>query len=108
VGSPEIWIGKIVRMTPGPLSLPEVGPHAMPKTSTTTTDASVVFTKVLIRSLEEKLRPDAFEEILRRTGETRSVEEFKETAEGTSIDQFRRLLQEANLFMGLGCSQRNE
>jgi hypothetical protein len=70
--------------------------------STTATEASGVFAKLLIRSLEERLSTNDIEEILRRSGETRNVEQFKASAEETSIEQFTRLLNEANLFMGLG------
>jgi hypothetical protein len=64
-----------------------------------------VFTMILVRTLEEKLSPDEFGDLLRRAGENRSVAEFKETAASASIDQFTRLRREANAVLGLGPSR---
>jgi hypothetical protein len=61
---------------------------------------SGVFTKILINHLETLHSTDDLTELLRRTGDNRSLDEFKEAAGSTSIDQFARLRTEANSLFG--------
>jgi hypothetical protein len=61
---------------------------------------SGVFTKILINHLEKLHSTDDLTELLRRTGDNRSLDEFKEAAGSTSIDQFARLRTEANSLFG--------
>jgi hypothetical protein len=61
---------------------------------------SGVFTKILLNDLEKCHSTDALTELLRRTGDNRSLEEFKESAGATSIEQFVRLRHEADLLFG--------
>jgi hypothetical protein len=63
--------------------------------------ASGLYTMMLIRALEARLLPDEFEEFLRKAGETRSVEEFKEAAASATVPEFMRLREVANMFVGL-------
>jgi hypothetical protein len=61
---------------------------------------SGVFTKMLISDLEKWHSVDTLTDLLRRTGDARSLEEFKRSAGSTSIEQFVRLRNEANSLFG--------
>jgi hypothetical protein len=92
----DVEPGPVPSITPRPAATAEEAPPVQP---------SGVFTMILVRTLEEKLSPDEFGELLRRAGENRSVAEFKQTAASASIDQFTRLRHEANSVLGLGPSR---
>jgi hypothetical protein len=88
----------------------ETVPEEAPRQTTPQAGASVqpagVFTMILLRSLEERLSVDEIQDLLRRAGETRTLAEFKETAESTSIEQFTRLRHEATLVLGPRLNRR--
>ena len=55
---------------------------------------SGVYTKVLVEFLAESMPGDCIQELLRRAGETRSLDELGDASSWSSYDQFRRLLEE--------------
>jgi diguanylate cyclase (GGDEF)-like protein len=58
------------------------------------------YTVLLMASLQDQLSASDIEEVLHRSGETRSVEELSQFSSWSSYDQFRRLLQEASVSRG--------
>lgn len=93
----------MARVTSGPLVLetPNVGAADSGATpGPGLVQPSGVFTKILINDLEKCHSTDALRELLRRTGDIRSLEEFKQSVGSTSIEQFVRLRHEANLLFG--------
>ena len=55
---------------------------------------SGIYTKVLVEFLAESMPGDCIQELLRRAGETRSLDELGDASSWSSYDQFRRLLEE--------------
>ena len=58
---------------------------------------SGLYTHMFMDSLAERLPVDAIRDILRRAGESRSLEELNTVSSWSSYDQFKRLLQEARI-----------
>jgi diguanylate cyclase (GGDEF)-like protein len=55
---------------------------------------SGVYTKLLMQFVGQTLASDDIDELLRRAGETRSIEELEDPGSWSSYHQFRRLLEE--------------
>ena len=56
---------------------------------------SGLYVNMLMDSLAARLSPETIEDVLRRAGETRTVDELNTSSSWSSYDQFRRLLEEA-------------
>ena len=56
---------------------------------------SGLYVNMLMDSLAARLSPETIEDVLRRAGETRTVDELNTSSSWSSYDEFRRLLEEA-------------
>jgi diguanylate cyclase (GGDEF)-like protein len=60
---------------------------------------SGLYVNMLMDSLAARLSPESIADVLRRAGETRTVDELNTSSSWSSYDEFRRLLEEASAAM---------
>jgi diguanylate cyclase (GGDEF)-like protein len=86
-----------------PLEAPAFGAEILASSAESETTAgqiSGLFTMILMASLEERLTVEALEDLLRRSGESRSIDALKEIGSWTTFEQFKLLLEETARLLG--------